>query len=87
MEMAMISDDYIYICRHNIKRCLETSCERRVGLQKVGGNISYPYAVAFIKSGITVGHVHWTLDLSCLQLIHTGRCCYVQSYTSMALFQ
>ena len=27
VEMAMISDDYIYIRRHNIKRCLETSCE------------------------------------------------------------
>ena len=27
VEMAMISDDHIYICRHNIKRCLETSCE------------------------------------------------------------
>ena len=27
VEMAMISDDHIYIPRHNIKRCLETSCE------------------------------------------------------------
>ena len=27
VEMAMISYDHIYICRHNIKRCLETSCE------------------------------------------------------------
>ena len=27
VEMAMISDDHIYIRRHNIKRCLKTSCE------------------------------------------------------------
>ena len=27
VEMAMISDDHIYILTHNIKRCLETSCE------------------------------------------------------------
>ena len=27
VEMAMISDNHMYIRRHNIKRCLETSCE------------------------------------------------------------